>query len=131
MKIGQVALKTGLNVQSIRFYERKGLLPSPSRTDAGQRLYDQESIQRIQFIKHAQAVGFSLKEISELLSVKVSPDGSCLAIRQLATEKLLQLEQRLESIKRMKSALQSMMELCDEGLPVGECPILEALDNNT
>jgi len=131
MRIGQIAKETGLNVQSIRFYEREGLLPSVDRSTSGYRIYQKDSIQRIQFIKHAQEVGFSLKEISELLSLKVNPDGSCHMVQQIAAEKLKQLEERLESIERMKLTLSSMMEMCDEGLPARACPILEALDNDS
>ena len=131
MKIGQVAQVTGLNVQSIRFYEREGLLPSVDRSNAGYRMYQKDSIQRIRFIKHAQEVGFSLKEISELLSLKVNPDGSCHMVQQIVVEKLQQLEERLESIVRMKQTLANMMELCEEGLPSRVCPILEALDSES
>ena len=131
MRIGQLAKETGLNVQSIRFYEREGLLPSVDRSSSGYRIYQKDSIQRIQFIKHAQEVGFSLKEISELLSLKVNPDGSCHMVQQIAAEKLKQLDERLESIERMKLTLSSMMEMCGEGLPARACPILEALDNDS
>ena len=130
MRIGQIAKETGLNVQSIRFYEREGLLPSVDRSTSGYRIYQKDSIKRIQFIKHAQDVGFSLKEISELLSLKVNPDGSCNMVQQIAAEKLKQLDERLESIRRMKLTLSSMMDMCDEGLPARACPILEALDND-
>jgi len=131
VRIGQLAKETGLNVQSIRFYERKGLLPSVNRSASGYRIYKEDSIRRIQFIKHAQEVGFSLKEISELLSLKVSGNGSCDMVQQIAAEKLKQLEERLESIERMKLTLTSMMEMCEEGLPARACPILEALDNDS
>ena len=130
MTIGQIADSTGLNVQSIRFYERKGLLPDVSRTAAGYRQFDMDAIRRIQFIKHAQVVGFSLREISDLLSLQIDPNGSCQTVKRYASEKIEQLDERLSSLKKMRNALVNMMEMCDDGLPARSCPILDALDND-
>lgn len=128
MTIGQVADHLSLNVQTIRFYEREGLLPRLPRSAAGYRLFDAEAVKRIYFVKHAQEVGFTLREIGELLALRVSPDGSCNAVKQCATDKIAQLDERMKRLRKMKRTLQNLSAMCDDGRDVSDCPILEALD---
>ncbi|RMH60207.1 MAG: heavy metal-responsive transcriptional regulator, partial [Bacteroidetes bacterium] len=98
MKIGDVAKRAGVNVQTIRFYERKGLMEAPPRTASGYRQYTGEAVRRIRFIKHAQELGFSLREIHELLSLRVDPHTTCADIQQYALEKVEDIERRIASL---------------------------------
>lgn len=129
MTIGQVATQLGLNVQTIRFYEREGLLPKLERSSSGYRQFNAEVVKRILFIRHAQEVGFSLREISTLLSLRADPEGSCDTVRQFTSEKIEQLNMRLKNLRKMKKTLQNLAEMCRSGLPVSSCPILDALED--
>lgn len=130
MTIGQAADHLGVNVQTIRFYERKGLLPRLPRSAAGYRQFDIDIIKRIQFIQHAQDVGFTLREISNLLSLRADPDGSCGDVQCYAEEKIAHLESRMAKLQSMKRILENLSAMCESGLPATACPILEALDGD-
>lgn len=130
MTIGQAAEIIGVNPQTIRFYEREGLLPRVPRSAAGYRQFDADLIRRIQFIRHAQEVGFSLDEISDLLSLRADPDGSCSDVQDYAEEKIAELEERMHKLESMKRILENLVALCASGLPTSACPILETLDEN-
>lgn len=130
MNIGQAADRLGVNVQTIRFYEREGLLPRLPRSAAGYRQFDADIIRRIQFIQHAQDVGFTLREISELLSLRADPDGSCDDVQCYAEKKIVDLEKRMAKLKSMKRTLENLSAMCESGLPATACPILEALDDD-
>jgi len=117
-----------VNVETIRYYERRGLIPKPPRSSSGYRLYPQEAVTRIRFIKRAKELGFSLKEISELLSLRVEPNTTCGDIRRRAEAKIVDIEGRIETLQRMKRALMELVALCQGRGPISECPILEALD---
>ena len=127
MRIGEAADHLGVNVQTLRFYEREGLLPQLPRSAAGYRRFDSASIRRIEFIRHAQVVGFTLNEISELLSLRADPDGSCDEVQRYAEKKIEELDSRLVKLKSMKQILQNLAERCESGLPATCCPVLEAL----
>ncbi len=131
MTIGQVADRLDVSVQTLRYYEREGLLPHLPRSDAGYRLFDEEVLKRVAFIKHAQEVGFSLREIGELLSLRADPDGSCRDIQRCDEEKIGQLQDRLARLRSMKRTLENLVTLCTSGLPATACPILEALDEES
>ncbi len=128
MKIGDVAKRAGVNVQTIRFYERKGLMEAPPRTASGYRQYTGEAVRRIRFIKHAQELGFSLREIHDLLSLRVDPHTTCADIQQYALEKVEDIERRIASLTRMKRALSTLAERCGTDRTLGDCPILDALE---
>ncbi len=130
MTIGQAADHLGVSVQTIRFYEREGLLPRLARSAAGYRRIDADSIKRIQFIQHAQDVGFTLREISALLSLRADPDGSCEDVQRYTGEKIAELERRMVKLESMKRTLENLSAMCEGGLPATACPILEALDAN-
>lgn len=130
MRIGQIADRTDLSVQTIRFYERKGLLTKVPRDDSGYRNFSPEDVRRIQFIRHSQDVGFTLNEISDLLSLRVAENGSCESVREFACDKVEQLDERLESLRKMRKTLMDLVALCDDGLPASSCPILDALEND-
>lgn len=127
MTIGQLARRTELNVESVRYYERRGLIPEPRRSESGYRLYSQEAIARINFIKRAKTLGFSLSEISELLSLRVDPESTCRMVRTRAREKTADIESRIETLQDMKRALVKLTASCRGSGPTSECPILDFL----
>jgi len=130
LKIGQAAKEAGVNVDTVRYYERRGLLPSPQRKESGYRQYMGDTVKRIRFIKHAQELGFSLNEIAELLSLKLDPVAACSDVKKKAERKIAEIEEKLEMLRKMREALGCLVEMCEENREAGECPILEALDNS-
>ncbi len=128
LTIGQVAREAGVNIQTIRYYERRGLLPEPSRGDSGYRYYGEEAVKHIRFIRNAKELGFSLKEIGELLSLRLDPEGMSAAVKELAKEKLTDIEDKIDTLQRIRAALEGLIQTCPGCGPVQECPILDALD---
>lgn len=128
LTIGKVAKKGEVNIETVRYYERQGLIPPPPRRESGYRQYPEDTINRLRFIKRAQELGFSLKEIAELLSLRVGPDTVCADVRKRAIAKIAEIEQKMETLQRMKEVLARLAAECEERGPVSECPILEALE---
>ncbi len=126
---GQLAKEAGVNIETIRYYERRGLLPKVPRRASGYRQYPPDMVRRIRFIKHAQALGFSLKEISELLSLRLDKNTPCYEVKRRAEAKIKDIEEKIENLKRMKKALARLTSACSGKGTVLDCPILEALDN--
>ena len=125
---GEVASRGGVNLETIRYYERRGLLPKPPRTPAGYRTFDAAALRRLRFIKQAQALGFSLKEIKELLALRVDPRTSCADVRRRAEAKIADVEAKLRVLRTMKRALVQLTAACAGRGPVSACPILETLE---
>ena len=128
MTIGRVAGEAGVSVQTVRYYERRGLIPRPPRLASGYRLYPEETVRLIRFIRHAKELGFSLVEVSELLSLRLSPEAPCSEVKRRARAKLKDIEGRMATLGRMKKALEKLERECAGRGPVTECPILEALE---
>lgn len=128
MTIGQLADDAGVNVETVRFYERKGLIAQPSRPAAGYRTYDQQTSRRIRFIREAQELGFSLVEIRQLLSLRVDPATSCMAVKDAAEAKIRSIDEKVTALKTMRKALLEITSACSGQGPTSECPILDALD---
>ncbi|MEW6213579.1 MAG: MerR family DNA-binding protein [Acidobacteriota bacterium] len=128
LTIGRLAAESGVNLETIRYYERLGLLPKPPRTASGYRRYTTDAVRRVRFIKQAQMLGFSLKEIAELLSLRVDPATTCADIKQKAERKIDDIEEKIRTLRRMKEALAKVSASCIGRGPTSECPILEALD---
>src|SRR5258706_15872980 len=105
LTIGKLASRGGVNVQTIRYYERYGLLPKPLRAASGYRLYADDAVRRLNFIKQAQFLGFSLSEIQELLSLPMRPDTTCSDIRRRAQQKIVAVDKKIEDLQRIKIAL--------------------------
>jgi len=126
MTIGQVAKLAGTGIETIRFYEREGLIDEPPRRESGYRQYTLDVVTRLAFIKRAQELGFSLKEISELLALKLHPEASCAEVKQRAEAKVTDIETKIRDLQRMKKALMGLIGSCVSSQPVTECPILEA-----
>ena len=127
LMIGGVARLAEVGVETMRFYEREGLIESPPRRASGYRQYPSDTVDRVRFIKRAKALGFSLKEIKELLSLRAAPRAKCADIRQRAEEKVQDIDEKIETLRRMRKALAKLMAECEGSRPVTECPILESL----
>lgn len=130
MTIGQVSRESGVGVETIRFYEREGLLPRPPRTASGYRTYPEDTPRRLHFIKRARDLGFTLGEIFDLLNLSDQGSGEASLVRDRATAKLADLERRIRDLERMRSTLQHLVHCCDGHKPLAECPILEALEGD-
>lgn len=128
LTIGALADAVGVGRETVRFYERKGLLPDPPRTASGYRNYPPESVERLRFIRRAQGLGFTLEEISELLSLRVDEVAACGTVEARAREKLTNVAQKLTELRRMKKALERLVEACQARESTSDCPILEELD---
>lgn len=129
LKVGEVARQAGVNFQTIRYYERQGLLPKPARTASNYRLYPGDAVRRVRFVKRAQELGFTLKEIKELLSLRATPVGRCADVRRQASAKLQDIDERVGTLQAMRTALTKLVAQCSGKGPVSDCPILEALDS--
>ncbi len=127
MKIGEVARAAGVGIDAVRFYEREGLLPEPARRPSGYRDYLPDAVMDLRFIKRAKELGFSLKEISELLSIEREPDTTAADVKVLAEEKLGDLEDKIRALQRMKRALRKVAESCPGRGPTSDCSILRSL----
>lgn len=130
MTIGDAAQRLAVNPQTIRYYERKGLLPSISRSSAGYRELDEDDVRRIRFIRHAQDVGFTLGEIGELLALRAEPDSSCDDVLGYAGAKISELERRIVRLRSMKRVLETLSARCASGRAASECPVLDAFEEN-
>ncbi len=128
--IGQLAKSTKVSVETIRFYEKQGLIAEPQRTPSGYRQYSSDSIRRIRFIQRAKELGFTLKEIGELLSLKATPGILCADIKAQAATKLENINNKILTLERMKNALMTLIKKCPDAGAVSECPILDALDHD-
>jgi len=131
LTIGQLAKEAQVNVETVRHYERRGLMPEPPRRESGYRQYPLDSVARIRFIKRAQELGFSLQEISELLSLRIDPDTTCGDIKRKAELKVADIERKIRTLRGMKKALTKLVSSCRGRGPTSECPILEMLDSKS
>ena len=129
MKIGEVAERGRVNLQTIRYYEREGLLPEPPRLPSGYRAYPERTVQRVRFIKRAQELGFTLSEIRELLSLRVEGRRDRSDVRSIAKAKIADIEQKMRALEGMKQALLRLTRTCSGSGPASECPILERIDS--
>jgi MerR family mercuric resistance operon transcriptional regulator len=129
MRIGEVAAEAGVNIQTVRYYERLGLLPEPQRRSSGYRAYDHDTVRLVRFIKRAQELGFTLREIAELIDLRQSPRRGA-EVRALAAAKVEDIERKMRQLGAMRTALGGLVQACDceGGAPM--CPIIEALDDS-
>ncbi|WP_338723682.1 helix-turn-helix domain-containing protein [Devosia sp. XK-2] len=124
--IGKAALRTGLKVPTIRYYEEIGLLRIADRTGSNRRIFGEEDIRRLGFIRHARELGFDIEAVRQLLDLQDRPDRSCAAVDAIATERLVEVRQRIEALRSLQAELERMLESCTHGV-VGECRVIEAL----
>jgi MerR family mercuric resistance operon transcriptional regulator len=125
LRSGELARRAGVNVETLRFYERRGLLPEPPRRPSGYREYPEDAVERILFIKRAQELGFSLGEIQQLLELRVDPDTSCADVRDRAEAKITDVRQKIRDLRRMERALRRLADACPGEGSTDGCPILD------
>ncbi|MES7707481.1 heavy metal-responsive transcriptional regulator [Cutibacterium acnes] len=127
MKIGEVARRVGIPIDTVRYYERNGLLPPPARRASGYRDYHDSDIARLNFVLRAKALGFTLVEIRELLQLSDAAEGDMANIRGLAASKLQDIEQRIAQLARVRDALKGLVDACPGRGHVSGCPIRSTL----
>ena len=132
LRIGEVARDAGVNIQTVRYYERRGLLLPHSRSSAGYRLYRADAIRIVRFIRRAQAFGFSLDEVTMLLELRRATRGSSRDVRSIAFAKIVDIDARLHDLASMRATLTSLLDncRCDEQASSEDCVILNALDDS-
>jgi MerR family mercuric resistance operon transcriptional regulator len=128
--IGQLAQRAGVGVETIRFYEREGLIAEPPRRSSGYRDYPPDAVMRIVFIRRAKELGFSLKEINELLELRVRPRRNCAHVKRNADAKIADIDTKMAGLRRMRRALQELTKACEKRTPTTECPILASLGSS-
>ena len=128
LKTGELARQGGVNLQTIRFYEREGLLCKPPRSPSGYRIYPAATVKRVQFIKRAQEIGFSLAEIQDLLAIRVDVSRDCSQVRQLALDKIADVTAKIQTLECMRNILTKLAEACPGAGPASECPILGSIE---
>lgn len=127
MQIGQLASQAGVAIDTVRYYERQGLLPPPERRASGYRQYGQQDITRLRFIRRAKDLGFSLQEIQDLLRISATPEASRADVRALAQHRLADIERRMRELDAMRSTLSTLVGECSGQGNLGGCPIIETL----
>jgi len=128
--IGELARRAGVNVETLRFHERQGLLPVPSRLPSGYRAYPPESVRLIRFIKRAQGLGFTLNEIRELLALRVQPGTTPAKMRGQAERKLTDVRRKVADLQAIERALGKLIAACPGHGSLGECPVLRHLEGD-
>ena len=129
MTIGELAKAAAVNVQTVRYYEREGLLPKPHRwRDNNYRDFDDESLKRLRFIRSAKELGFTLREIRDLLDLRILPGQACDEVKPLIAEKLADVERRIEEMRRLRRVLRKLHAACERRPSDASCPVLWALE---
>ena len=126
--IGQLAKRAQVNIDTIRFYERRGLLPEPERRASGYRVYNADTVDRLRFIVHGKELGFSLAEIADLFALRVDPHTSCADVKLRTDAKIISVRERIEALQKIEQALTKLSNECHGAGPRGDCPIIDALE---
>jgi MerR family transcriptional regulator, copper efflux regulator len=129
LTISQLADAAGVGRETVRFYERKGLMPDPGRTASGYRRYPVASVERLRFIRKAQGLGFTLEEIGDFLDLRVDEVAACGAVEERAREKLASVAEKLAELRRMQRVLKRLVAACAAREPTSDCPILEEIED--
>jgi len=128
--IGRLARETGCKVQTIRYYEEIGLLPTPPRTSGNHRVYDDQHVERLSFIRHSRELGFSLNAIRELLTLSDNPDQPCEIVDRIAKTHLEEVVEKIAQLTSLRNELERMVRRCKGGR-IGECRIIEVLADHS
>lgn len=131
MRIGEVARAAEVSVQTLRFYERGGLLKKPSRLASSYRSYSPETVQIVRFIKQSQELGYTLIEIKQLLSLREKPTANSMEVRALAQAKLCEVENKIKQLEQMRDELSRVLNACECGEVTTRCPVLDTLNHRT
>jgi Hg(II)-responsive transcriptional regulator len=127
LRSGELARRANVNVETLRFYERQGLLPKPPQRESGYREYPPETVGLVQFVKRAQALGFSLREVKELLGLREVPHATCGDVVVLARHKIEEIDAKINDLRAMREALTELLKRCTGRAPIVQCPIIESL----
>jgi Hg(II)-responsive transcriptional regulator len=128
LKVGKIAKIVGINVETLRYYEKIKIMPEPKRIESKYRIYDNFDVQRLLFIKRGKELGFTLKEIKELLELKIESSATCGDVKHLSEHKLKDVNERIADLKRIKKVLEKLINQCVcEEVSTDECPILEVI----
>jgi len=125
---GQLAKAANVNIQTVRFYDRQGILKPASRTEAGYRIYDKEGVKRLNFIIQAKELGFSLKEIKGFLALRVQSVQACDRVRKKTTEKLKDIQNKIAHLKKLEKTFRGLIGDCENRVVTNQCPILEKME---
>jgi len=125
---GQLAKVANVNIQTVRFYDRQGILKPASRTEAGYRIYDKEGVKRLTFIVQAKELGFSLKETKEFLELRVESVQTCDRVRKKTTEKLKDIQNKIAHLKKLEKTFRGLIDNCENRVISDQCPILEKME---
>lgn len=129
LKIGELAKETGIGIETIRYYERKGLLDEPHRRPSGYRQYDASVVARVRFIRRSKELGFTLAEITELLGLWFDTDTQCPDVRKKAQAKIEQIEEKVKTLNGMKRSLKKLIDQCRQRGSLHACPLFDGLGN--
>lgn len=129
LKIGQVAREAGVPIDTVRYYERVGIIPPPPRRPSGYRSYPTTTPRRVRFVKRAQELGFSLKEIGELLELRISDEASCGQVQEAAQRKIAEVDKKIARLQAIRAVLSELSAACPGAAPTSECPILRTLED--
>lgn len=124
--IGEMSTRTGVNIETVRYYEKIGMMPKPKRTEGGNRLYNTEQLQRLFFIKRCREIGFSQSEIKALLSMVDRDDVTCAEVHSITTDHAADIRQKIKDLRKLEKVLTKMANECSRG-DIPECPIIETL----
>ena len=127
LKIGQVAKQSGLTVETVRYYEQRGLIPEPQRLDSGYRVYRESILTRLNFINRCKDLGFSLQEISELLSIQIDPDNSSALVKEQVEHKISLVKEKISELQKLQDSLEQLSGMCCGEGSVSDCPIIDFL----
>ena len=130
LKIGELAKEVGVNIQTVRYYEKRGLLLPTVRMESGYRLYDDKAKKRLEFIRYSKKLGFTLKETEELLKLRASTTSKCADIKKRAEDKISEIDGKLEGLQSMRKVLKEMVDTCKTGQPTEKCPILKTIESS-
>ena len=128
MRIGKIAKQVGITVETIRFYEKQGLIESPGRNESGYRDYTKDVVQHLSFIKKTKELGFSLKEIRELILLQSTPNSTCSEVKEQAEAKIIDVKRKIEDLKRIKNVLTKLVSACPGQGPLSRCPIIGSVN---
>ena len=126
MLIGALSKRTGCNIETIRFYERIGIMPNPARTQGGHRVYTQDHLKRLTFVRRSRELGFTLDQVRNLLSLVDSDDYTCDEVKEMTLEHMGDVRHKIADLRKLERVLNDMVSQCDRGA-VPDCPVVDAL----
>ncbi|MEC8325414.1 MAG: Cd(II)/Pb(II)-responsive transcriptional regulator [Pseudomonadota bacterium] len=129
MKIGELSETTGCSIQTIRYYEKEGLLSTPERTEGNYRLYGERALKELEFIKHCRSLDIPLTDVKRLMELKNKPEESCASVNKLIAQQLALVNNRMRELKALKAELQQMASLCTTENTIEACGIIKSLDS--